>query len=55
MWIDYERRHGLLVGMFFGRHAWLFGANGEGDVVAEVVYLPHSRARRLAAAGVYED
>lgn len=49
MWIDFERRHGVLVGMFFGRHAWLFGAGGDGGTSAEVVYLPHSRARRIAA------
>ena len=55
MWIDFERRHGVIAPLFYGRHAWLIGSNSEGSVSAEVVYLPHSRARRLAAAGVYED
>ena len=55
MWIDFERKMGVLAGLFYGRHAWLIGSNSDGTVSAEVVYLPHSRARRLAAAGLYEE
>lgn len=51
MWIDYERRFGVIAGMFFGRQAWLYGADGSGTVSdSGGVILPHSRARRLVAA-----
>lgn len=50
MWIDFERHHGLLIGMFFGRQSWLFGANGEGEVGSTIDgLLPHSRQRRYVA------
>lgn len=49
MWIDWERRHGVVVAMFWGRMAYLYGANGEGTV-AEDLYRPSLDRRRRVAA-----
>lgn len=48
MWIDFERRFGVLAGSFFGRQVWLFGADGEGDVAATGPSRLDRRRRVLA-------
>lgn len=51
MWIDFERRYGVLAGSFFGRQVWMFGADGEGgDDEPSGRAIRFDRRRRFLAA-----
>lgn len=50
MWIDFERRYGVFAGSFFGRQAWMFGADGEGEEGTGGRTVRYDRRRRALAA-----